>query len=332
MPYVVTCTFREPVKSYHLDPGDLELHADSLVIAETARGLEMGRVKFLPREMGDDKIAGPLRPVLRVATPDDIVREEENRQREDDAMQIMRERIAYHGLPMKPVKCEILHDRSRLFFFYESPERVDFRELLRDASSRIGMRLQFQQVNPREAAQVLGGVGICGQPLCCSTWLTQMPPVTLKMAKEQGLSLTPSKISGVCGRLMCCLRYETEFYRDQNMKLPPTGSPVDSPEGPGHVVSVNVLTEICIIVLGDGRQVAVPGEDLRAMREERGPVRACKNHVNQGGSCEGAAGGGCSSGGGGCGGGCGTKKGGCGSCGGGCGAKKKRAAREAVTA
>jgi hypothetical protein len=125
-----------------------------------------------------------------------------------------------------------------------------------------------------------------------------MPPVTLKMAKEQGLSLTPSKISGVCGRLMCCLRYETEFYRDQALRLPPAGSPVDSPEGPGYVVNVNLVSEICIIELGDGRHIAVPGEDLRALREERGPVKACKNHVKNGGSCGSAEGGGCGTGGG----------------------------------
>ncbi|HEX8237966.1 MAG TPA: regulatory iron-sulfur-containing complex subunit RicT [Abditibacteriaceae bacterium] len=306
MPYVVTCTFREPAKSYYLDPCDLELHADSLVVAQTARGVEMGRVKFLPREMGEDKVVLPLRPVLRIATQEDLQRDAENRIREEDAMLQLRERISYFGLPMKPIKCELLHDRSKLYFFYESEERIDFRELLRDVSARLSVRMQFQQVNPREAAQVLGGVGICGQPLCCATWLTSMPPVTLKMAKEQGLSLTPSKISGVCGRLMCCLRYETEFYRDQSMRLPPTGSPVDSPEGPGHVVHVNMLSEICIVALGDGRHIAVPGEDLRALREERGAVRACKNHVKNGGSCGGASGGGCSSGGG-----CG-KDGGCG--------------------
>jgi cell fate regulator YaaT (PSP1 superfamily) len=301
MPIVVTCIFREPVKSYYLDPGALELHADSMIVAETARGVEMGRVKFLPREMSEDKFAGPLRPVLRLATESDLRRDEENKKREADAMFALRERIDFHGLPMKPIKCELLHDRSRMFFFYESEGRVDFRELLRDISARLGTRMQFQQVNPREAAKLLGGLGICGQELCCTTYLTSMPPVTLKMAKEQGLSLTPSKISGVCGRLMCCLRYETDFYRDQHMKLPPTGSPVDSPEGPGHVLHVDVFSENCVIELGDGRRITVPGEDLRALREERGPVHACKNSVKNGGSCGGASGSGACKSGGGCG-------------------------------
>jgi cell fate regulator YaaT (PSP1 superfamily) len=309
MPYVVTCTFREPVKSYYLDPGDWELHIGSRVVAETARGLELGQVKFLPREVGEDKIVPPLRPVIRLATSEDIERHEQNRRMEEDLLPQIRECIARHRLPMRPIKCEMLLDRSKMIFFYESEERVDFRELLKDLSSRLGMRLHFQQVGPREASKVLGGVGVCGQPLCCATFLPAMPPVTLKMAKEQSLSLTPSRLSGACGRLKCCLRYEIEFYRDQNARLPGAGSPVDSPEGPGHVLSVNVITEECVIVLGDGRHLVVPGEALRTLREERGPVRACSNHIDQGGSCGGG------STGGGCGGNCGSN----GSCG--CGSK-----------
>ena len=319
MPYVVTCTFREPVKSYYLDPGDLEMHVGWHVLAQTDRGLEMGVVKFLPREIGDDKMAGVPRPIVRVATGDDLQTAEENSIIEGESLRLIRERIALYNLPMKPIKCEILHDRTKLFFFYESEERVDFRDLLRDLSSHLNIRLHFQQVSPRDAAKVLGGVGICGRPLCCSTWLPSTPPVTLKMAKEQGLALTPSKISGACGRLMCCLRYETEFYKEQNQRLPRPGTPVDSPEGPGRVLSVNALSEACYIELGDGRRITVPGETIRSLRQERGPVRACANHIDHGGSCGGASAGGCSSGG------CGSKKGGCGSggCGGGCGSKKK---------
>lgn len=332
MPYIVTCTFREPVKSYYLEPGDLDLHTDTKIVAHTDRGLEMGRVKFMPREIGEDKIAGKPHPVVRIATEEDIATDAKNRDLETEAMAIIRERILRHELPMKPIKCELLHDRSKLFFFYESEERIDFRELLRDLSSRLNMRLHFQQVSPREAAKVLGGVGVCGRPLCCATWLPATPPVTLKMAKEQHLALTPSKISGACGRLMCCLRYETEFYRDQNQRLPRPGTPVDSPEGPGHILSVNVISEDCVIELGDGRRITVPGEGLRALRTERGPVKACNNHINQGGSCGGASSGGCSSksGGGGCG--SGGKCGSGGGCGGGCGSKKKKAQSQTASA
>lgn len=289
MPYVATCTFREPTKSYYLDPCDLDLHADSQIVAETARGLELGKIKWLPREMDSHSVVPPLRPILRVANDDDLQQYEKNLQWERESVFVIRDSILYRGLPMKPIKCEAMLDRSRMFFFYESEGRVDFRELLRDVSNRLNVRLQFQQVNAREAAQVLGGVGICGQELCCATWLASTPPITLKMAKEQGMALTPSKISGVCGRLMCCLRYETDFYRDQNMKLPRPGSPVDTPEGPGHVVSVDVFSEICVVELGDGRRIGVPGDDLRSLREERGPVHACKNSVKNGGSCNGAA-------------------------------------------
>jgi len=318
MPYVATCTFREPAKSYYMDPGDLELQAYTAVVGQTARGVELGKVKFKPREVPNDKIVQPLRSIMRIATDEDIEKDAQNRLWEQDALQVARDRIAYHGLLMKPIKVEVMHDHGKLFLYYESEERVDFRELLRDLSSRLDVRLQFQQVNPREAAKVLGGVGPCGQPLCCATFLTSMPPVTLKMAKEQGLALTPNKISGACGRLMCCLRYEVDFYRDQNARLPRPGSPVDSPEGPGHIVSVNIFSEMCVVQLGDGRQIQVTGETLRSLREERGPVRACSNHVKNGGSCGGSEGGGCASTkGGGSGGGCG-KDGGCG-----CSSKKQ---------
>lgn len=318
MPYVASCTFREPVKTYYLDPGDLEIHVGDRVIAHTARGLEMGSVKWLPREIGDDKIAGKPQRIERVATAEDLEIDAENRVFEADAMRVIRDRINEFGLPMKPVAAEVTHDGAKLYFYYESEERVDFRDLLRDLAQRLSVRLHLQQVSPREASGIIGGMGVCGRELCCTTWLDEKPPVTLKMAKEQGMSLTPSKISGSCGRLMCCLRYEVDFYRDQNQRLPRPGSPVDSPEGPGHVLSVNSVSEQCVVELGDGRRIVVPGETLRTLRESRGAPKQCGNHISAGGSCGGAAGGGCSSksGKGGCG------SGGCGS--GGCGSKKPR--------
>jgi cell fate regulator YaaT (PSP1 superfamily) len=285
MPYVATCTFREPAKTYYLDPGDHDVHADSFVVAETSRGVEMGRVKFLPREVNAQAIAGPIRPIIRVATKEDLQRNEENLALEEQALEIVRERIRFFELDMKPIKVEVLHDRAKLFFFYESADRVDFRDLLRDLSARLEMRMHFQQVGPRDAAKVLGGCGPCGKELCCSSFLTGMPPVTLKMAKEQGMSLTPSKISGACGRLMCCLRYEVEFYRDQSARLPRQGDPVDSPHGPGEVLDVNMISENCTIRLGDNRIIHVPAEELRKLREERGPAKGCKNHISEGGSC-----------------------------------------------
>jgi cell fate regulator YaaT (PSP1 superfamily) len=312
MPIVASCTFREPAKTYFLDPGELEITAGMHVVAETSRGLEVGVVKFAPRPVEDDKIVPPLRSIVRVATRDDLEINAQNREREDEALKLARERIRHFDLPMKPVKAEIMLDRAKMYLFYESEDRVDFRDLLRDLSGRLNMRMHFQQVGPRDAAKVIGGCGPCGQPLCCATFLTSMPPVTLKMAKEQGLALTPHKISGACGRLMCCLRYEVDFYRDMNMRLPNPKSPVDTPEGPGHVIEVRAIRDEVVVVLGDGRHIVVPGDDLRDLRTERGPVKACKNHVKNGGTCGGSEGGGCSSGGG-----CG-KNGGCG-----CSSKKK---------
>jgi cell fate regulator YaaT (PSP1 superfamily) len=318
MPIIAPCTFREPAKTYFLDPAELEILAGARVVAETTRGLELGVAKFAARPVEDDKIVSPFRKILRLATPDDIEQDKINRELEIEALNIVRDQINFFELPMKPIKVEIMLDRSKMYLFYESEDRVDFRELLRDLSNRLNMRMHFQQVGPRDSAKVLGGCGPCGQPLCCATFLTSMPPVTLKMAKEQGLALTPHKISGACGRLMCCLRYEVDFYRDMNMRLPGPKSPVDTPEGPGHVIEVRALHDEVVVILGDGRRLTVPGEDLRSLRQERGPVKACKNHVKHGGSCGGSEGGGCS------GGGCG-KDGGCG-----CTYKKKPLVEAAV--
>jgi cell fate regulator YaaT (PSP1 superfamily) len=306
MAYVAKCTFREPVKSYYLDPGELELHVNTPVIAETARGLELGRVQFVPREVDENSIAGPIRAITRLATDEDIARDAANRELETECLRVFRERVRHFKLPMKPIQVEVMHDREKVWFYYEAETRVDFRELLRDLARQLRMRVQLQQVGARDAAKLLGGCGPCGQPLCCATFLTATPPVTLKFARDQNLSLTPSKISGACGRLMCCLRYEVDFYRDQSARLPTPDTPVDTPEGPGHVVEVNLVSERIVVRLGDNRHIVVSGEDLRALRQERGPVRECKNHVRHGGSCAGAAGGGCNSGGG-----CG-KDGGCG--------------------
>lgn len=285
MPWVATCTFREPVKSYYLDPGDLELHVGTRILAETARGLEMGKVKFLPREVPEDKVIPPLKGVVRIATPADLAQDDQNRAWEETALRITKERVREHELEMKLVKAEVMFDKSKVFIYYQSEDRVDFRDLLRDLSAKLSVRLHLQHVGPRDAAKVLGGCGPCGQTLCCSTFLTQTPGVNLKLAKEQRLSLTPSKISGACGRLMCCLRYEVDFYRDANMRLPKPGSPVDTPEGPGHVMDVNVFTELCQVKLGDNRIISVEAETLRALREERGMPKGCNNHIDRGGAC-----------------------------------------------
>lgn len=287
MAYVATCTFREPAKTYYMDPGELDLLGGAQIVAQTSRGLELGKLKFAPREVSDTSIAGKVHPILREATKEDIQQDLKNRELEQEYMQIARDSIKDFELEMKPIKVELMHDRSKMFLFYESEDRVDFRELLRSLSGRLHLRLQFVQVGPRDAAKVLGGVGPCGRELCCSSFLDKLPPVTLKNAKEQGLPLTPSKISGACGRLMCCLRYEIEFYRDQTKKLPKRGDGVDTPEGPAQVNEVNIFSEECIVTLGDGRQIKISGESLREQREARGPVRSCKNHVKNGGTCGG---------------------------------------------
>lgn len=285
MPVLVACTFREPGKSYYLDPAGLPLHIGTPVVAETDRGVELGRVKYLPAELDSEKIPRPVKPVLRIATADDIQTDQRNREYEPEAMREVREGVKSLELPMKPIKVELLLDRSRLFFYYESEERVDFRELLRDLSTRLRMRMQFQQVGARDAARVLDGVGPCGKPLCCATFLHHTPSVTLKLAKEQGLALTPNKISGACGRLMCCLRYEVDFYRDQAQLLPRVNSLVDTPQGPGQVVDVNVLTEAITVQVGEEQQrVVFTAQALRDTREQRGPAVPCGSATE--GTCQ----------------------------------------------
>ena len=275
MAYVATCTFREPVKTYYMDPGELHLLGGAKIVAQTTRGLELGRLKFAPREVSDTSIAGKVHPVLREATKEDIQQDLENRELEQEYMQIARDSIKDFELGMKPIKVELMHDRTKMYFFYESEDRVDFRDLLRHLSGRLHLRLQFVQVGPRDAAKVLGGMGACGRELCCATFLQSTPAVTLKIAKEQGLPLTPSKLSGACGRLKCCLRFEVEFYRDQKQKLPKKGDSVDTPEGPATIKEVNIFSEECIAVLGDGRQITVSGDILRKERKERVFVHAC---------------------------------------------------------
>jgi cell fate regulator YaaT (PSP1 superfamily) len=317
MPRIVVCTFREKPKSYHLDAGELLLPVGSQVVANTDRGLELGRVKWPVRDEAEAE--SRHRPVLRLATREDLARVEENRALESRALDLLRDCARRHHLRLKPIGAECLLDRARLFVFYESEERIEFREVVRELSSSLGVRVHLQSVNAREAARLLDGVGVCGQPLCCSTWMTELPPITLKMAKEQNVAGAPSKISGACGRLMCCLRHEIDFYRDQAQRLPRPGDGVDTVEGPGTVLDVNALSERVVIRLGDGRYLTTQAEELRAEREKRGPARACNNHISQGGGCNG----GCSSKSG------TSKSGGCGS--GGCGSCGVKKALQAVS-
>lgn len=244
MTKVIGVRFRTAGKVYFFDPLDFEIERGGHVIVETARGIEFGTVVSAPREVEDDKIVQPLKPVLRIANERDIEQEAANRQKEKDAYKICLEKIRDHGLEMKLIDAEYTFDNNKVLFYFTADGRIDFRELVKDLASVFKTRIELRQVGVRDETKIMGGIGICGRPLCCHTHLSEFIPVSIKMAKEQNLSLNPTKISGVCGRLMCCLKHEEETYEELNRRLPNTGDYVTTADGlKGEVQSVNVLRQ-----------------------------------------------------------------------------------------
>ena len=247
---VIGVRFRTAGKIYFFSPGGLELKAGDKVIVETARGVEFGSVVTGIKEVPDDQISQPLKPVIRIATQDDVRREAKNREKEKEAFKICQEKIRKHGLEMKLIDAEYTFDNNKVLFYFTADGRIDFRELVKDLASVFRTRIELRQIGVRDETKIRGGIGICGRPLCCHTYLTEFAPVSIKMAKEQNLSLNPTKISGVCGRLMCCLTNEEETYEELNSHLPSIGDYVTTPEKlKGEVQSVNVLRQTVKIVV-----------------------------------------------------------------------------------
>jgi len=242
MANVVDVRFRQSGKSYYFDPGLLEIGEGETVVVETARGIECGTVIRGIHDVAEEAIPQPLRPVLRVADAMDIRRMEQNREDEKRAFEICTERIARHHLGMKLVDAEYTLDRSKLLFYFTADGRVDFRELVKDLAGIFHTRIELRQIGVRDESKMMGGLGICGQQFCCSRFLRDFQPVSIRMAKDQGLSLNPAKISGSCGRLMCCLGYEQPAYDYLNRITPCVGSIVKTPEGTGTVVDANVIS------------------------------------------------------------------------------------------
>ena len=242
--------FRTAGRIYYFDPGDFELSRGCHVIVETARGLEYGFVVGPPMEVDEKDITQPLKPVIRISTEEDDRREQKNREREREAFWICRERIQKRGLEMKQIDAEYTFDNSKVLFYFTADGRVDFRELVKDLAGVFRTRIELRQVGVRDETKILGGYGSCGRPLCCQTWLSDFVPVSIKMAKEQNLSLNPGKISGVCGRLMCCLKNEAETYEELNKTLPHPGDEVEAADGMnGLVESVNILRQTARIIV-----------------------------------------------------------------------------------
>lgn len=250
MTRVIGVRFRQAGKIYFFSPGKLHIRKGDKVIVETARGVEFGSVVNGPREVRDEEITQPLKSVLRVATEEDKRNEEKNREKEKEAFDICLEKIRKHDLNMKLISAEYTFDNNKVLFYFTADGRIDFRELVKDLASVFKTRIELRQVGVRDETKMLGGIGICGRPLCCSTYLSEFIPVSIKMAKEQNLSLNPTKISGICGRLMCCLKNEQEAYEYLNSNLPNVGETVKTFDGlKGEVKSVNVLRQKVKIVI-----------------------------------------------------------------------------------
>ncbi|MEI3266002.1 stage 0 sporulation family protein [Frisingicoccus sp.] len=247
---VIGVRFRQAGKIYYFDPLDFDIEVGQHVIVETARGIEYGLVLTGPREVADDKVIQPLKPVIRVATPEDDEIELKNKEKEKSAFHICLEKIAKHKLEMKLIDAEYTFDNNKVLFYFTADGRIDFRELVKDLAAVFKTRIELRQIGVRDETKILGGIGICGRTLCCHSHLSEFAPVSIKMAKEQNLSLNPTKISGVCGRLMCCLKNEEETYEYLNSKLPAIGDRVTTIDGfRGEVSGVNVLRQLVKIVV-----------------------------------------------------------------------------------
>ena len=250
MTLIIGVRFRKSGKVYYFDPTGMEIKKGDHVIVETARGVEYGTVVLPPKEIEDDKVIQPLKPVMRIASPQDDMINEENKEREKEAFYICLNKIKKHQLGMKLIDSEYTFDRNKLLFYFTADGRIDFRELVKDLASVFRTRIELRQIGVRDETKMMGGIAICGRPLCCHSYLSDFAPVSIKMAKEQNLSLNPAKISGVCGRLMCCLKNEEEAYEYLNSTLPHIGAKVTTVEGyRGEVQSVSVLKQRVKVLL-----------------------------------------------------------------------------------
>jgi cell fate regulator YaaT (PSP1 superfamily) len=271
-PQVVGIRFRPAGRVYYYAPGGFALKTGQWVIVETSKGTECGRVVIAPKQVATSELGGePLRPVLRLAEEDDLRQLLRFKSMEKEALRRCAQRIEQHSLPMKLVESEYTYDGSRLTFYFTAEQRVDFRALVRDLASSFHTRIELRQIGARDHAKALGGVGMCGKALCCSSWLTDFNVVSIKMAKEQNLPLNTSKISGVCGRLMCCLAYENDTYIEAKARMPSLGEIVVAPAGSARVVGLNIPRESVDLMLESGAVISVPVRELEGYAERAAP-------------------------------------------------------------
>ena len=254
MAEIIGVRFKPVGKTYYFDPQDFEINKGDNVIVETSRGIEYGTVVVGRKEINDDELLKPIKPIMRPAQQEDHERYRENKKKEKEAFDICAEKIKRHGLEMKLIEVEYTFDGSKILFYFTADGRVDFRELVKDLAMVFRTRIELRQIGVRDESKTIGSIGVCGRSLCCSKFLGEFAPVSIKMAKEQGLSLNPSKISGACGRLMCCLKYEQDTYEELLKKLPRHGALVKTPDGNGIVESVSVLKEKVKVSVGEEKE------------------------------------------------------------------------------
>lgn len=268
MPLVIGVRFNPATKVYYFDPTGFEdVAAGDYVVVETARGEEVGKVVIPPRQVAEQEIVGQLKKVCRRATALDLTQLVYYQHKEQEALARCREKVQEHNLPMKIVRAEYNYDGSRLVFFFAAEKRIDFRQLVQDLARVFRARIELRQIGVRDEAKLMGGIGKCGLSLCCHSWLTDFSPVSIKLAKQQDLPLSPMEISGVCGRLLCCLAYEKDYYAEMRGKLPKYGDVIDTPHGRGKVIEVNVIKESVTVELESQMTIEVLRQDLIALQQ-----------------------------------------------------------------
>ena len=271
---VVGIRFRQAGKIYYFDPGELEISKEDCIIVETARGIEFGHTVVANKEVDEKEIVSPLKKVIRMADENDMRIAKENAEKEKEAYKVCCEKVILHKLDMKLIDVECTFDNNKILFYFTADGRIDFRDLVKDLAMIFRTRIELRQIGVRDESKMMGGLGICGRALCCNTYLSEFQPVSIKMAKEQGLSLNPTKISGVCGRLMCCLKYEQDAYEYLMAKSPKIGAIVDTPDGRGMVVNSNLLKELVKVRLNTENDTDVriyPVADTKVIEDAAKP-------------------------------------------------------------
>lgn len=277
---IIGIRFKKVGKVYHFDPAGIDVKTGDMVIVETSRGIEMGEVVVEAHEVEESLVKQPLRSVLRLATDEDFRIIEQNRKKEAEAFQLCNEKIKKHGLEMKLVEVEYTFDGSKILFYFTADNRIDFRELVKELATIYRTRIELRQIGARDESRTLGSIGVCGRELCCSQFLGEFEPVSIKMAKEQGLSLNPTKISGSCGRLMCCLKFEQETYEELMKITPRQGSTVETPDGVGTVESVDLLKGVVKVKIESDREKVFkdyPRDGVRVIKKNKNPRDFEKN-------------------------------------------------------